>query len=103
MNKGRPKIIKPIETLTFTTYQEEITLFKNGLIDALNDEENEDQFSKNTIQQFLNLEVWRQNIFIVYLLNKHSKFTFKELATLLQVDRNELRRAILAIKKELQT
>ena len=101
-SKGRPKTVKPIETLKFTTYQEELTMFKNGLIDSLDDEENEDQFSKETVKKFLNMEVWRQNIFIVYLLNKHSKFTFKELANLLQVDRVELRRAIVAIKNELQ-
>ena len=101
-SKGRPKTVKAIETLKFTTYQEELTMFKNGLIDSLDDEENEDQFSKETVKKFLNMEVWRQNIFIVYLLNKHSKFTFKELANLLQVDRVELRRAIVAIKNELQ-
>ena len=102
MNKGRPKTVKPIETLTFNTYKEDITLFRNGLIDSMEDEDNESELSKETIQKFLQLDVWRQNLFIVYILNQKSQFRFKALAELLQVDRNELRRAINDIKKELQ-
>ena len=53
MNKGRPKTVKPIETLTFNTYKEDITLFRNGLIDSMEDEDNESQMSKDTIYKFL--------------------------------------------------
>lgn len=98
MSKGRPKKIKPIEELTFTSFQDDITLFRNYLIDSLEDEECS---NKQYIEKFLNLEQWRQNIFIVYMLNKDKKFTFKALAELLQVDKNELMRVIRDIKKEL--
>lgn len=100
-NIGRPKIDRPIQTLEFTTYQEDITLFRNGLIDSLEDEEDENLLSKEIIKKFLLMETWRQNLFIVYLLNKKSQFKFKTLAELLQVDRNDLRREINNIKKEL--
>ena len=105
MSKGRPKIIRPIEELSFTSFQEDITLFKNSLIDYIEDEDNESQINKDTIQKFLDLELWQQNIFIVYLLNKdkrvHNGFTFKALAELLQVERGELMRVIKNIKTKL--
>lgn len=101
-SKGRPKTVKPIQTLTFTTYQEDLTLFRNGLMDSLEDEDNENPLSKETVLKFFQLDVWRQNLFIVYILNQKSQFRFKELAELLQVDRNELRREIASIKKELK-
>lgn len=98
MSKGRPKKIKPIEELKFTSFQDDITLFRNYLIDSLEDEECS---NKQYIEKFLNLEQWRQNIFIVYMLNKDKKFTFKALAEMLQVNKNELMRVIRDIKKEL--
>lgn len=101
MTKGRPKKEEDIKTLDFTTYQQDITLFRNGLIDFLQDDEIENPTGKETIKKFLELEMWRQNLYIVYILNKSSKFTFRALAELLQVDRNELRRALTDIKTEL--
>ena len=106
MNKGRPKQPKEPEELNFTTFQEDITMFKNSLIDYINDEDVEDQHSKDVITNFLNKEQWKQNIYIVYLLNKdkkstNNKFTFKALAQLLQIQKSELMRAIRTIKKEL--
>lgn len=106
MNKGRPKQPKELEELNFTTFQNDITIFRNSLIDSLEDEDNEDQEQKLLTTKFLNLNIWRQNLFIVYLLNKdkrnnNNKFSFKALADLLQVERGELMREIKSIKKEL--
>lgn len=107
--KGRPKISKELEELTFTIFQRDITIFKNSLIDFVNEdsEENENPINKETVSKFLNLELWEQNIFIVYLLNKDKRikngnqFTFKALAELLKVERAELMRAIKEIKQKL--
>lgn len=107
--KGRPKIIRDVETLDFTTFQEDITIFKNYLIDVVTDVSDEDDEDPNApiIRKFLLMETWKQNIFIVYLLNKDKRiknnaFTFKALADLLQVERGDLMRVIKNIKKELQ-
>lgn len=97
--KGRPKLNKPIEELTYTTYQEDITLFKNGLIDSITDEETD--IDKETIKKFLNLDLWKQNLFIMYLLNKDKHFTFKAFAELLQINKKELMHAIRDIRNEL--
>ena len=106
MNKGRPKQTKEFEELNFNTFQEDITMFRNSLIDFLNDDEIENPHSKEVITAFLSKEQWQQNIYIVYLLNKGKKthnnlFTFKALADLLQVERGELLRVIRSIKNEL--
>lgn len=103
--KGRPKKDRPIEELNYTTFQQDITMFRNYLIDVIDDEETEDP-NIPIIRKFLSMEVWKQNLFIIYLLNKEkhnttNKFTFKGLADLLQVDRSELMRTIREIKKEL--
>ena len=105
MSKGRPKIDRPIEELNYTTFQQDITIFRNYLIDVINDEETEDP-NVPIIRKFLSMEIWAQNLFIIYLLNKEkhntaNKFTFAALAELLQVDRTELMRTIREIKKEL--
>lgn len=105
MSKGRPKIDRPIEELNYTTFQQDITIFRNYLIDVIEDEETEDP-NVPIIRKFLSMEIWAQNLFIIYLLNKEkhntaNKFTFKALADLLQVDRSELMRTIREIKKEL--
>ena len=42
MSKGRPKIDRPIEELNYTTFQQDITMFRNYLIDVIEDEETED-------------------------------------------------------------
>lgn len=111
--RGRPqKKTKDLEKLDFTTFQEDITIFKNYLLDVVNndtedmiDEEDEDP-NVPIISKFLEMETWKQNIFIIYLLNKdrrikNNKFTFKALAQLLQVESVELMRVIKQIKKEL--
>lgn len=105
MSKGRPKIDRPIEELNYTTFQQDITIFRNYLTDVINDEEAEDP-NIPIIRKFLSMEIWKQNLFIIYLLNKEkhntvNKFTFAALAELLQVDRSELMRTIREIKKEL--
>lgn len=105
MSKGRPKIDRPIEELNYTTFQQDITIFRNYLIDVINDEETEDP-NTPIIRKFLSMEIWKQNLFIIYLLNKDkhntaNKFTFTALAELLQVNRAELMRTIREIKKEL--
>lgn len=105
MSKGRPKIDRPIEELNYTTFQQDITIFRNYLIDTINDEETEDP-NIPIIRKFLSMEIWKQNLFIIYMLNKEkhntaNKFTFAALADLLQVDRSELMRTIREIKKEL--
>lgn len=105
MSKGRPKKDRPIEELNYTTFQQDITIFRNYLIDTINDEEAEDP-NIPIIRKFLSMEIWKQNLFIIYLLNKEkhntaNKFTFTTLAELLQVDRSELMRTIREIKKEL--
>lgn len=105
MSKGRPKIDRPIEELNYTTFQQDITIFRNYLIDVIEDEETEDP-NIPIIRKFLSMEIWAQNLFIIYLLNKEkhntaNKFTFKALADLLQVDRSDLMRTIREIKKEL--
>lgn len=110
--RGRPKIHKELEELDFTTFQEDITLFRNYLLDAseynddIFDEEDEDP-NKPIIKRFLAMETWKQNLFIVYILNKDKRlsnngFTFKALAELLKVQRGELMRVIKDIKRELQ-
>ena len=103
--KGRPKIDKPIEEMNYTTFQQDITIFRNYLIDVVDDEETEDP-NIPIIRKFLSMEIWKQNLFIIYLLNKEkhntvNKFKFSALAELLQVDRSELMRTIREIKKEL--
>lgn len=103
--KGRPKKDRPIEELNYTTFQQDITMFRNYLIDVVDDEETEDP-NIPIIRKFLSMEIWKQNLFIIYLLNKDkhnttNKFTFRGLADLLQVDRSELMRTIREIKKEL--
>lgn len=110
--KGRPPKPKQLEELDFTTFQEDITLFRNYLLDV--SEQNTDMFDEEDedpnapiIRKFLTMETWKQNIFIVYLLNKEKRiktnsFTFKALAELLKVERGELMRVIKDIKTELQ-
>ena len=102
--KGRPKIDSPIEELNYTTFQQDITMFRNYLIDVVEDEETED-LNIPIINKFLSMEIWKQNLFIIYMLNKEkhnsTKFTFSSLADLLQVNRSELMRTIREIKKEL--
>ena len=110
--RGRPPKLKKLEKLDFTTFQEDITLFRNYLIDV--SEQNNDIFNEEDedpnnpiIKKFLAMETWKQNIFIVYLLNKEKRiktnaYTFKALAELLKVERAELMRVIKDIKKELQ-
>lgn len=103
--KGRPKIDRPIEEMNYTTFQQDITIFRNYLIDVVEDEETEDT-NIPIIRKFLSMEIWKQNLFIIYMLNKEkhnttNKFTFAALADLLQVDRSELMRTIREIKKEL--
>ena len=103
--KGRPKIDRPIEEMNYTTFQQDITIFRNYLIDVVEDEETED-INVPIIRKFLSMEIWKQNLFIIYMLNKEkhntaNKFTFSGLADLLQVDRSELMRTIREIKKEL--
>ena len=41
--KGRPKKDRPIEELNYTTFQQDITMFRNYLIDVVEDEETEDE------------------------------------------------------------
>ena len=103
--KGRPKKDRPIEELNYTTFQQDITMFRNYLIDVIEDEETED-LNIPIIRKFLSMEIWKQNLFIIYMLNKEkhntvNKFTFKGLADLLQVDRSQLMKTIREIKKEL--
>ena len=103
--KGRPKKDRPIEEMNYTTFQQDITIFRNYLIDVVEDEETEDP-NIPIIRKFLSMEIWKQNLFIIYMLNKEkhntvNKFTFSSLAELLQVDRSELMRTIREIKKEL--
>lgn len=111
--RGRPPKPKKLEKLDFTTFQEDITLFRNYLIDV--SEQNSDIFNEEDedpnnpiIKKFLAMETWKQNIFIVYLLNKDKRikngnqFTFKALAEMLKVERAELMRVIKDIKNELQ-
>ena len=103
--KGRPKKDRHIEELNYTTFQQDITIFRNYLIDVVEDEETEDP-NIPIIRKFLSMEIWKQNLFIIYMLNKEkhntvNKFTFSALAELLQVDRSELMRTIREIKKEL--
>lgn len=59
MNKGRPKQPKELEELNFTTFQNDITIFRNSLIDSLEDEDNDDQEQKLLTTKFLNLNIWR--------------------------------------------
>lgn len=110
--RGRPKINKSIEELDFTTFQDDIAMFRTYLIDiseqnvGMFDEEDEDP-NIPIVKRFLAMEIWKQNIFIIYLLNKEKRiktnsFTFKALAELLQVERGELMRVIKGIKTELQ-
>ena len=106
MSKGRPKIDRPIEELNYTTFQQDITMFRNYLIDVVNDDEETEDHNIPIIRKFLSMDVWKQNLFIIYMLNKEkhntvNKFTFAALADLLQVDRSELMRTIREIKKEL--
>lgn len=108
MNKGRPKKIKELEQLSFKCFQEDISMFRNGLLDSLDDEDenNELEFSKRLVSNFLKLDVWQQNLYIVYLLNKdkrvnNNQFTFKALAEMLQVERGELMKALKEIKNQL--
>ena len=103
--KGRPKKDRPIEEMNYTTFQQDITIFRNYLIDVIEDEETENH-NIPIIRKFLAMEIWKQNLFIIYLLNKEkhntaNKFTFSGLAELLQVDRSQLMRTIREIKKEL--
>ena len=103
--KGRPKKDRPIEEMNYTTFQQDITIFRNYLIDVIEDEETEDP-NIPIIRKFLSMDIWKQNLFIIYMLNKEkhntvNKFTFSGLADLLQVDRSELMRTIREIKKEL--
>ena len=103
--KGRPKKDRPIEELNYTTFQQDITMFRNYLVDVIEDEETED-LNIPIIKKFLSMEIWKQNLFIIYMLNKEkhnstNKFTFSGLADLLQVNRSQLMRTIREIKKEL--
>lgn len=110
--KGRPRKQKQLEELDFTTFQEDITIFRNYLIDVSQKDDgifNEEDEDPNipVLSKFLAMETWKQNIFIVYLLNKDKRiknniFTFKALADMLQVQRAELMRVIRNIKNELQ-
>lgn len=108
-NRGRPKLTKELESLDFTTFQEDIILFRNYLIDTVNESEDSEDEDPNIpiIRKFLSMEIWEQNIFIVYLLNKDKKlknnmFTFKALAEMLKVERGELMKVIKRIKTDLQ-
>ena len=56
--KGRPKIDRPIEELNYTTFQQDITMFRNYLIDVSEDEETED-LNIPIINKFLSMEIWK--------------------------------------------
>lgn len=94
---GRPKIDKPKTKLDLSSFQSDITVYKNILKDALEDDEYEDH--KDTIEEFLKLPTDVQNIFIVYLLKN---IKIKELATLLNCDRKEICGIITKTKKILR-
>ena len=95
---GRPKKPDtPIVDLSLSSYQKDITIFRNSLIDCL--EEPEYQDKKETIQKFLSLPLYQQNIFIIYLIKDA---TISKLAELLECDRTDIYRIIVNTKKELR-
>ena len=93
---GRPKIEKPIKELNLSSFRQDIKIFKNSLIDALQEDE---QDNKETIQKFLDMPSDVQNIFIVYLIKD---VTINELAKILECDRTDLWRIIVKTKKDLE-
>lgn len=93
---GRPKIEKPIKELNLSSFRQDIKIFKNSLIDSLQDEE---QDKKETIQKFLDMPSDVQNIFIIYLIKD---VTINELAKILDCDRTDLWRIIVKTKKDLK-
>lgn len=93
---GRPKIQKQPKELNLSSFRHDITIFKNSLIDSLDDE---DQIKKETIQKFLDLPSDVQNIFIVYLIKD---VTINELANILGCDRTYLCGIIIKTKKLLK-
>lgn len=94
---GRPKTVKPPKKETISDFREDITMFKNSLQDALEDE-NYVRY-KDAIQQFLDLPVDEQNIFIIYLLKDVS---INQLSKILKCDRLDLFRIITKTKKTLK-
>lgn len=95
---GRPKNPpKQIEDETLSSYRNDIKIFKNSLTDCLEEPEYSDK--KETIERFLALPTYQQNIFIVYLLEGVS---ILKLANLLGCDRADIFSIIKNTKRELQ-
>lgn len=102
MNKiGRPRKPETMENLNLSSFKEDIQLFRNSLVDYI-DEEDTDQQNIPCIKKFLKLEKWRQNLFIVYLIYKDKKKTLSDMATMLNVERNDIIDEIKQIKKDLK-
>lgn len=98
--KGRPKKPQIIEHLNLSSFQDEIQIFKNYLIDYKADEEPDPKILIH-IDKFFSLDIWQQNLFIVYIIFKDKKKTIKEMAQLLDVEWSEVIREIKLIKKQL--
>lgn len=94
---GRPKKIEPIEKLDLNSFQEEITLFKIGLLDYLNDDDRQPETVEH-VSHFLSLPEWQQNLFIVYTIFKQRRKPVSQMADILQTDRLQILKEIKKIK-----
>lgn len=94
---GRPKLEKEPQKQSLSDFHQDIQIFKNSLIDAM--EEDEYSEHKETIEQFLNMPTNVQNIFIAYLIEG---VTINQLSKILQCDRLDIYRIITKTKKELK-
>lgn len=94
---GRPKLEKEPQKESLKDFHQDIQIFKNSLIDAMDEEEYKED--KETIQQFLNMPTDVQNIFIAYLIEG---VTITQLSKILKCDRLDIYRIITKTKKELR-
>lgn len=102
MNKiGRPRKPRTVENLNLSSFKEEIRMFKNSLIDCIDEDDMNKEYIPY-IKHFLQLDKWQQNLFIVYLIFKYRKKTIKEMAELLNINSKDILSAIKDIKKELK-
>lgn len=94
---GRPKVPKEPKKQSIADFKDDIQIYKNSLIDALDEEEYAEH--KETISEFLSMPSDEQNIFIAYLIEG---VTITQLAKILKCDRLDVYRIITKTKKKLR-
>lgn len=95
MKRGRKPNPNKLTEANINSFRDIISEYKMHINDSITD----DEFPNPSLIKFTQLPVYKQNIFIIYV---DKKLKIKDLASILQVDKNELAKLIREIKKELK-